>query len=62
MGDGRIVKPIGIARNLEVLISGKHIPTDFFIVDVYYDKNDNVILGRPFLKLVNAVLDAGKEK
>jgi hypothetical protein len=38
MRDGRIVKPIGIARNLEVLISGKHIPTDFFIVDVYYDK------------------------
>jgi hypothetical protein len=54
MGDGRIVKPIGIAQNLEVLISGKHIPTEFFIVDVYYDKNDHVILGRPFLKLVNA--------
>jgi hypothetical protein len=62
MGDGRIVKPIGIARNLEVLISGKHIPTDFFIVDVYYDKNDHVILCRPFLKLVNAVLDARKGK
>jgi hypothetical protein len=62
MGDGRIVKPIGIARNLEVLISEKHIPTDFFIVDVYYDKNDHVTLGRPFLKLVNAVLDAGKGK
>jgi hypothetical protein len=62
MGDGRIVKPIIIARNLEDLISGKHIPTDFFIVDVYYDKNDHVILGRPFLKLVNAVLDARKGK
>jgi hypothetical protein len=62
MGDGRIVKPIGIARNLEVLISGKHIPIDFFIVDVYYDKNDHVILGRPFLKLVNAVLNIGKGK
>jgi hypothetical protein len=62
MGDGRIVKPIGIARNLEVLISGKHIPTNFFIVDVYYDKNDHVILGRPFLKLVNTILDAGKGK
>jgi hypothetical protein len=62
MGDGRIVKPIGISRNLEVIISGKHIPTDFFIVDVYYDKNDHVILGRPFLMLVNAVLDAGKAK
>jgi hypothetical protein len=53
MGDGRIVKPIGVAWNLEVLISGKHIPTDFFIVDVYYDKNYHVILGRPFHKLVN---------
>jgi hypothetical protein len=62
MQDGRIVKPIGIARNLEVLILGKHIPTDFFIVDVYYDKNNRVILGRPFLKLVNAVLDAEKGK
>jgi hypothetical protein len=60
--DGKIVKPIGIARNLEVLISRKHIPTDFFIVDVYYDKNDHVILGRPFLKLVNAILDVGKGK
>jgi hypothetical protein len=62
MGDGRIIKPIGIARNLEVLISGKHIPTDFFIVDVYYEENDHVILGRPFLNLVNAVLDARKGK
>jgi hypothetical protein len=62
MGDGRIVKHIGIARNLEVLISGKHIPTDFFIVDVYCDKNDHVIVGIPFLKLVNAILDAGKGK
>jgi hypothetical protein len=62
MGDGRVVKPIGISPSLEVLIFGKHIPTDFFIVDVYYDTNDHVILGRPFLKLVNAVLDAGKGK
>ena len=49
MGDGRIVKPLGIARDLEVLVFEKCIPTDFFIVDVYYDKNDHVILGRPFL-------------
>jgi hypothetical protein len=62
MRDGRIVKPIGIARKLEVLISGKHIPTDSSIVDVYYDKNDHAILGRPFLKLVNVILDPKKEK
>jgi hypothetical protein len=62
MGDGRIVKNVGIARNLKVLISGKYIPTDFFIVDFNYYKNDHVILCRTFLKLVNVVLDAEKGK
>jgi hypothetical protein len=62
MGDGRIVRPPGIACNLEVIISEKCIPTDFFIVDDYYDKHDHIILGRSFLKLVNAILDAIKGK
>jgi hypothetical protein len=60
--DGRVVRPLGIACNLEVVISEKCIPTDFFIVDAYYDKSDHIILGRPFLKLVNAILDAKKGK
>jgi hypothetical protein len=34
MGNDRIVKLIGIAPNLEVLISGKYIRTYIFIVDV----------------------------
>jgi hypothetical protein len=62
MGDGRTIRPLGIACNIDVIISGKCIPTDFFVIDAYHSNHDHIILGRPFLKLVDAVLDAGKGK
>jgi hypothetical protein len=62
MGDGRTIKPLGIACNMKVKISGKCIPTDFFVIDAYHSNHDHIILGRPFLKLVDVVLDAGEGK
>jgi hypothetical protein len=62
MGDGRTIRPLGIACNMNVKISGKCIPTDFFVIDAYHSNHDHIILGRPFLKLVDVVLDAGKGK
>jgi hypothetical protein len=62
MGDGRTIRPLGIACNMNVNISGKCIPTDFFVIDAYHSNHDHIILGRPFLKLVHAVLDARKGK
>jgi hypothetical protein len=62
MGDGRTIRPLGIACNMNVKISGKCIPTDFFIIDAHHSYHDHIILGRPFLKLIDAVLDAGKGK
>jgi hypothetical protein len=62
MGDGRTIRPLGIACNMNVKISGKCIPTVFFVIDAYHSNHDHIILGRPFLKFVDAVLDAGKGK
>jgi hypothetical protein len=62
MGDGRTIRPVGIACNMNVKISGKCIPTNFFVIDAYHSNHDHIILGRPFLKLVDAVLDAEKGK
>ncbi|KAK8450614.1 hypothetical protein SEVIR_6G058250v4 [Setaria viridis] len=62
MGDGRTTKPLGALRDLDVAILEKVIPTDFFVIDACHNEHDDIILGRPFLKLVNAVLDAGKGK
>jgi hypothetical protein len=49
MGDGRTIRPLGIACNMNVNISGKCIPTDFFVIDAYHSNHDHIILGRPFL-------------
>jgi hypothetical protein len=62
MGDGRTIRPLGIACNMKVKISRKCIPTDFFIIDAYHSNHDHIILGRPFIKLVDAMLDAGEGK
>jgi hypothetical protein len=62
MEDGRTIRPLGIACNVNVIISGICIPIDFFVIEAYHSNHDHIILGRPFLKLVDAVLDAGKGK
>jgi hypothetical protein len=62
MGDGRTIRHLGIACNMNVNISGKSIPTDFFVIDIYHSNHDHIILGRPFLNLVDAVLDVRKGK
>jgi hypothetical protein len=62
MGGGRTIRPLGIACNMKVKISRKCIRTDFFVIDAYHSNHDHIILGRPFLKLVDAVLDAGEGK
>jgi hypothetical protein len=61
MGDGRTIRPLGIACNINVIISGKCIPTDFFVIDAH-SNHDHITLGRTFLNLVDAVLDAGEGK
>jgi hypothetical protein len=62
MGDGRTIRPLGIAYNINVIIFGKCIPTDFFVIDAYHSNHDHIILGRPILKLVDVVLDVGEGK
>jgi hypothetical protein len=62
MGDGKTIRPLGIACNMNVNISEKCIPANFFVIDAYHSNQDHIILGKPFLKLVDVVLDAGKGK
>jgi hypothetical protein len=49
MGDGRTIRRPGIACNINVIISGKCIPTDFFVIHAYPSNHDHIILVGPFL-------------
>jgi hypothetical protein len=60
MGDSRITKPLGVLRDVDVTLAGKCIPTYFFVIDVGDKERECVILGKPFLKLANAIIDIGK--
>jgi hypothetical protein len=37
MRDGRTIRPLGIACNMNVIISGRCIPTNFFVIDAYHN-------------------------
>jgi hypothetical protein len=39
LGDGEIVRPLGVLNDIDVAISGKIIPTDFFVTDGCYMTN-----------------------
>ena len=60
MADGRKTKPLGVIKNVEIEISSKTIPVYFFVLDNKEIGVGDIILGRPFLRLVQPVLDAGK--
>jgi hypothetical protein len=45
MGDGRTTRPLGVLRDLDVSISGKIIPTEFFVIDACHNEHDDIILG-----------------
>jgi len=56
LSSNEIIKPVGLIKNIEVNFADKIIPTDFYVINVY-NSNVNLIFGRPFLKLVNAVVN-----
>ena len=44
------------------MINGLEVPTDFFVLEMDKESKDPLILGRPFLASVGAVIDVNKEK
>ena len=49
--DGRLIKPLGMLRNLNVAIAGKKIPTDFFVINASDDEHESIILGKPLSQI-----------
>jgi len=55
-------KPFGMLKDLPVMISGVEVPTDFVVLDMEVEHKDPLILGRPFLASVGAVIDVREGK
>jgi len=55
-------KPFGMLKDLPVMINREEVPTDFVVLDMEEEHKDPLILGRPFLALVGAVIDVKEGK
>jgi hypothetical protein len=52
-------KPVGIAKDMLVMIQDQYVPTDFTILDMGQNREVPLLLGRLFLNTTHAELHVG---
>nr|GEV12951.1 reverse transcriptase domain-containing protein [Tanacetum cinerariifolium] len=62
LADQSTTRPAGIAEDIFVKVGKFHFPTDFVVVDYVVDPRFPLILGRPFLRTVRALIDVYGEE
>src|SRR6266511_2772063 len=62
MADKSTAIPIGICKDVPVVVANVTILTDFVILEMPEDDNMSTIIGRPFLNTAGAVIDCNKSK
>ncbi|KAG7619704.1 Retrotransposon gag domain [Arabidopsis suecica] len=62
LADRTLRKPYGILEDLPIKMNGVEVPTDFIVLEMDEEPKDPLILGRPFLATVGAVIDVKQGK
>nr|GEW26736.1 hypothetical protein [Tanacetum cinerariifolium] len=60
LADQTIFKPTGVAENVFVKVGKFYFPADFVVLDFVADPRVSLILGRPFLSTVHALINVYK--
>src|SRR4051812_40923435 len=55
--DSSIKKPLGKIDDVLIIFNDNYVPVDFTIMDIECEPSCPIILGRPFLRTVGAVID-----
>ena len=55
--DSSIKKPIGRIDDVLIVVNDNYVPVDFLVLDIECDPSCPIILGRPFLCTVGAIID-----
>ena len=55
--DSSIKKPLGRIDDVLNIVNDNYVPIDFLIMDIECDPSCPIILGRPFLRTVGAIID-----
>src|SRR3954462_11541621 len=55
--DSSVKKPLGKINDVITIVNDNYVPFDFTIMDIECEPSCTIILGRPFLRTVGAVID-----
>ena len=55
--DNAIKKPLGRVDNVRITVNNNLVPVDFVVLDIECNASCPIILGRPFLRTVGAIID-----
>ena len=57
LADSTIKNPMGRINDVLILANSNYVPIDFIVLDIDCNKSCPIILGRPFLRTIGAVID-----
>ena len=57
LADSTIKKPMGRINDVLILANRNYVPIDFIVLDIDCNPSCPIILGRPFLRTIGAVID-----
>ena len=60
MASKSLKQAYGLVEDVLVKVEGLYVPADFIILDTGKDKEESIILGRPFQATARAVIDVDK--
>src|SRR3954465_2058561 len=55
--DSYVKKPLGKIDDVLIIVNYNYVPVDFIIMDIECEPSCPIILGRPFLRTVGAIID-----
>src|SRR4051812_16564839 len=55
--DSSVKKPLGNIDDVLIIVNDNYVPVDFTIMDIECEPSCPIILGRPFLRTVGAIID-----
>src|ERR1041384_5802722 len=58
--DSSVKKPLGKIDKVLIIVNDNYVPVDFTIMDIEYEPSCPIILGRPFLRTVGAIIEMKK--
>lgn len=57
LADSTIKKPMGKINDVLIVANRNYMPVDFIVLDIDCNPSCPIILGRPFLRMIFAIID-----